>query len=188
MKRNPRYRRRPASRAARLALCGVLAAGAVGAGSAPAGANPPDTTVSVNLGQAGKAATHAGAGFLYGLTQDGSGPADNLLQPLQPTLFRGGGAGISGNGWIGDNYTAGPGQVALHAVRDVDQAIMTVSVDGGTAQTVDNYASSRNASGVVWTSTVLAAGSHTITIVNTGNRNAASSGINIAIDRADITG
>ena len=78
-------------------------------------------------------------------------------------------------------------QVAPRAVRDVDQGIMTVSVDGGAAQTVDNYASSRNASGVVWTSPVLAAGSHTITIVNTGNCNAASSGINIALDRADIT-
>jgi len=77
-------------------------------------------------------------------------------------------------------------QVALHAVRDVDQGIMTVSVDGGAAQSVDNYAASRNASGVVWTSPVLAAGSHTVTFVNTGNRNAASSGINIAIDRADV--
>jgi hypothetical protein len=78
-------------------------------------------------------------------------------------------------------------QVALHAVRDVDQGIMTVSVDGGTPQSVDNYASSRNASVVVWTSPVLASSSHTLTIVNTGNKNGASSGINIAIDRADVT-
>jgi hypothetical protein len=78
-------------------------------------------------------------------------------------------------------------QVALHAVRDVDQGIMTVAVDGGSPTTVDNYAASRNASGVVWTSPTLASGSHTLTIVNTGNRNGASTGINIAIDRADIT-
>ena len=95
---------------ARLAVCAALAVGMVASGPAPAEANPPDTTVTINLGQTGKAATHAGAGFLYGLTQDGFGPADNLLQPLRPTLFRGGGgASISGNGWIGDNYTAGPG-------------------------------------------------------------------------------
>jgi hypothetical protein len=74
----------------------------------PAQANAPDTTVTVNVSQIVKTATHAGAGFLYGLNQDGSGPADNLLQPLAPTLFRGGGASISGEGWIGDNYTAGP--------------------------------------------------------------------------------
>jgi hypothetical protein len=94
------------------------------------------------------------------------------------------------------SYTSGAGatfrftgtQVALHAVRDVDQGIMSISVDGGAAQNVDDYAAARNASGVVWTSPVLASGAHTITITNTGQRNASSSGNNIAIDRADITG
>jgi hypothetical protein len=78
-------------------------------------------------------------------------------------------------------------QVALHAVRDVDQGRMTIAVDGGTPVTVDDYAPARNASGVVWTSPVLAAGPHTLTIVNTGQRNPASTGINIALDRADVT-
>ncbi len=78
-------------------------------------------------------------------------------------------------------------QVALRAVRDADQGRMTVSVDGGPATTVDNYAATRNASGVVWTSAALASGPHTVTIVNTGQRNAASTGINIALDRADVT-
>jgi hypothetical protein len=78
-------------------------------------------------------------------------------------------------------------QVALHAVRDVDQGIMTVAIDGGPAQTIDNYTPTRNASGAVWTSLVLACGAHTLTIVNTGQRNSASTGINIAIDRTDIT-
>jgi len=62
-------------------------------------------------------------------------------------------------------------QVALHAVRDVDQGIMTVVVDGAAPTSVDNYAATRNASGVVWTSQTLASGAHTLTIVNTGNRN-----------------
>ncbi len=78
-------------------------------------------------------------------------------------------------------------QVALHAVRDVDQGIMSIALDGGSAQDVDNYAPVRDASGVVWTSPVLPAGNHTLTITNTGRRNAASSGNNIAIDRADVT-
>jgi len=77
-------------------------------------------------------------------------------------------------------------QVALHAVKDVDQGIMTVSVDGGTPVSVDDYAASRNASGVVWTSPMLPTGTHTLTIVNTGQKNPASSGDNIAIDRADV--
>ncbi|GAB3842956.1 hypothetical protein GCM10027610_054580 [Dactylosporangium cerinum] len=78
-------------------------------------------------------------------------------------------------------------QVALRAVRDVDQGRMTVAVDGGAATTVDNYAATRTASGVVWTSPVLGNGPHTVTIVNTGQRNPASTGINIALDRADVT-
>jgi hypothetical protein len=34
---------------------------------------------------------------------------------------------------------------------------------------------------------VLSSGTHTITIVNTGQHNSASSGINIAIDWSDVT-
>jgi Glycosyl hydrolases family 39 len=65
--------------------------------------------VTVNLASLGKAPNQAGSGFLYGLTQDGSGPADALMQPLRPTLFRGGGARIAGHGWLGDGYRAGTG-------------------------------------------------------------------------------
>jgi hypothetical protein len=98
---------RPKPRTAVAAL--ILGAAAVVVPAAPALANVPDTTVTVDMSQPGKTPTHAGAGFLYGLTQDGSGPADDLLQPLAPTLFRGGGARIAGGGWIGDGYTAGSG-------------------------------------------------------------------------------
>ena len=83
-------------------------------------------------------------------------------------------------------FTFSGNQVALHAVKDVDQGIMSVSIDGGTPVNVDDYSPTRNASGIVWTSPVLSAGTHTLTIVNTGQKNSASSGINIAIDRADV--
>jgi hypothetical protein len=83
-------------------------------------------------------------------------------------------------------FTFSGDQVALHAVKDVDQGIMSVSIDGGTPVNVDNYSSTRNASGIVWTSPMLTTGTHTLTIVNTGQKNSASSGINIAIDRADV--
>ncbi|GGM15118.1 hypothetical protein ACFFX1_04080 [Dactylosporangium sucinum] len=99
----------------RLLMAALLIAGAAVA-LAPTAASAADTTVSVNLAQRGKVPTRAGAGFLYGLSQDGSGPADSLLQPLRPTLFRGGGARIAGHGWIGDGYAAGSGyQVRLNS-------------------------------------------------------------------------
>src|SRR5882762_4632754 len=89
------------------AIAVLIGTGAAVLSAVPASAAVPDTTVTIDVSQPGKTPTHAGAGFLYGLTQDGSGPADSLLQPLGPTLFRGGGARISGGGWIGDGYSAG---------------------------------------------------------------------------------
>ena len=101
----PRTHGRWRPRAAAALAAAVLAAGVL----TPAPAAAADTTVSVDLGNQGAAPDQAGSGFLYGLSQDGSGPADNLLQPLKPTLFRGGGARIAGGGWLGDGYTAGSG-------------------------------------------------------------------------------
>jgi hypothetical protein len=77
-------------------------------------------------------------------------------------------------------------QVAIHAVRDVDQGIMTISVDGGTPTTVDDYAATRLANGVVWSSPTLASGSHSITITVTGTHNGSSSGSTIALDSIDV--
>lgn len=79
------------------------------------------------------------------------------------------------------------GQVALHAVKDVDQGQMLLSMDGGSAVTIDDYAPSRDAAGIVWTSPRLANGPHTLTITVGSGRNPASTGRNIAIDRADIS-
>src|SRR5258707_351833 len=51
---------------------------------------------------------------------------------------------------------------------------MSIALDGGTATNVNDYAPSRNASGVVWTSPTLPSGNHTLTITNTGQRNPSS--------------
>jgi hypothetical protein len=100
--------RRP--RARTLAALAVLGAAALAAATlSPSRAAAADTTVSVDLANQGAAPTAVGSGFLYGLSQDGSGPADSLLQPLKPGLFRGGGARIAGAGWLGDGYSAGSG-------------------------------------------------------------------------------
>jgi hypothetical protein len=85
-----------------LLACGLLV---LGAGPAEAA----DQTVTVDFGTVVGTATHAGAGFLYGLNQDGTGPSDALLSPLGVTSARGGGARLPGHGWLGDGYTAGTG-------------------------------------------------------------------------------
>ena len=54
--------------------------------------------VTVNFSNQLGAPDYNGSGFLYGLNQDGSQPAGNLLSSLHPQVFRGGGAGIQPGG------------------------------------------------------------------------------------------
>ena len=65
------------------------------------------TSLSVNLASIVRPATGVGEGFLYGVSQDGTQPADQFLQPLGITAFRGGGHVT--RGWIGDGYRYGSG-------------------------------------------------------------------------------
>ena len=62
-------------------------------------------SLTVDLASTRGTATGVGEGFLYGISQDGTLPADQYLQPLGITAFRGGGW-FSG-GWIKDNYQYG---------------------------------------------------------------------------------
>jgi hypothetical protein len=64
-------------------------------------------SLSVNLASVIRPATAVGEGFLYGVSQDGTQPPDQYLQPLGITAFRGGGH-VTG-GWIGDGYQLGSG-------------------------------------------------------------------------------
>ena len=63
------------------------------------------TSLSVDLASPRGPSTGVGEGFLYGINEDGSQPADQFLQPLGINAFRGGGW-FSG-GWIKDNYQYG---------------------------------------------------------------------------------
>ena len=65
----------------------------------------PSESLSVNLSSTRGPSTGVGEGFLYGVSQDGTQPADQYLQPLGINAFRGGGW-FSG-GWIKDNYSYG---------------------------------------------------------------------------------
>src|SRR5690242_12934901 len=69
------------------------------------GAAATSESLTVNLASTRGPATAVGEGFLYGITTDGTQPADQYLQPLGITGFRGGGW-FSG-GWIKDNYQFG---------------------------------------------------------------------------------
>lgn len=84
-----------------LALAAAVTLGAPGTGQAAAAGE----SLSVNLAAPQKPSTAVGEGFLYGISEDGTQPTDQYLQPLGITAFRGGGW-FSG-GWIKDNYQYG---------------------------------------------------------------------------------
>ncbi len=63
------------------------------------------TSLSVNLAAPRGQATGVGEGFLYGVNQDGTLPADQYLRPLGITAFRAG--GHLNRAWVGDGYTYG---------------------------------------------------------------------------------
>ena len=82
----------------------VLAAPLVAISAVPAAAAE---SLTVNLASTRGPATGVGEGFLYGVSQDGTQPADQFLQPLRLNAFRGGGHVT--RGWIGDGYQYGTG-------------------------------------------------------------------------------
>ncbi|SDM81639.1 RICIN domain-containing protein [Actinacidiphila guanduensis] len=98
MSRKSRYRRIAAAAASLVTAAVVLMAPA--RGEAASG-----EALAVHLASAQGTATGVGEGFLYGISEDGTQPADQYLQPLGITAFRGGGW-FSG-GWIKDGYTYG---------------------------------------------------------------------------------
>ena len=109
----------------------VLGIGLAAGETAAASSNQ---TVTVNLASTTGPVTGAGAGYLYGLSQDGSGPPDYLLAPMNLNSARGGGARIGGDGWIGDGYTAGSGfqariNSALEQARRVETPPYHVTYD-----------------------------------------------------------
>ncbi len=86
--------------------------------------------ITVDLGDSEGPAEGVGSGFLYGLTEDGSGPDDSLLAPLAPRSARGGGARLDGGGWAGDGYTAGAGyQRRIESALDQARRLSTPPYD-----------------------------------------------------------
>ncbi|MHB9856806.1 RICIN domain-containing protein [Streptomyces sp. YIM S03343] len=84
--------------------------------STAAGQAASGKSLSVKLASIRGPSTGVGEGFLYGISEDGSQPADQFLQPLGLNALRGGGW-FSG-GWIRDGYQYGSATRA-----DVDSII-----------------------------------------------------------------
>jgi endoglucanase len=76
----------------------------------------------------------------------------------------------------------------LYAARASHHGIAAVSVDGGPESDVDLYAATRADQALLFTTPMLANGTHTVRVRVTGRKNAASTDFIVNADRADVAG
>lgn len=76
--------------------------------------------------------------------------------------------------------------VRLFGVTAPGHGIAAVSIDGGPEVLADSYAATRSYKQLLFESPTLADGTHTLTYRVTGDKNAASTGIGVSIDAAEV--
>ncbi|MGW2092249.1 family 43 glycosylhydrolase [Promicromonospora sukumoe] len=79
-------------------------------------------------------------------------------------------------------------QIALLSVRDRGNGIAAISIDGGPEQRVDLYSDIRVGEQLNYRSAVLPPGEHTLRVRVTGERNPASTGSVVSMDRIEVYG
>jgi len=79
-------------------------------------------------------------------------------------------------------------QIKFYGVVGPQYGIGAVSIDGNSKETIDLYAAKRAGDQLLWTSPVLAGGTHTFELDVTGNKNPRSTNTYVSIDHVDILG
>ncbi len=77
-------------------------------------------------------------------------------------------------------------RIRLFGVKDTNEGIGSVSIDGGPAHQVDFYAAQRAGNQFLWESPALGSGTHTFKLSVTGQKNPQSSNVWPALDRVEI--
>jgi len=92
----------------RRALATLVTAGALVAGTLVTSAGPAraaDESISVNFSVAGGSPTYRASGWIYGMTEDASAPADHFYRDVRFRYMRAGGAQLdSPGGWVSGKY------------------------------------------------------------------------------------
>ncbi|NUT37582.1 MAG: beta-xylosidase [Hamadaea sp.] len=95
------HRRR--GKVAAVLLTGTLVASSIVTGAVPAAA--ADEAISVNFSVAGGSPTYRASGWIYGMTENASGPADRFYTDVKFRYMRAGGAQLdSPGGWVSGRY------------------------------------------------------------------------------------
>jgi hypothetical protein len=97
-------------------------------------------------------------------------------------------ASVTSTAAVGDSVSfrfSGTG-VDLYGLRASNQGIATVLIDGVEVGTADYYGKVRVGNQLIWSSTELAPGEHTLTLLSTGAENPSASGADINVDRVVV--
>ena len=78
--------------------------------------------------------------------------------------------------------------ITLYGITDPSNGFGTVSIDGGASTSIDFYSANRTGNAALWTSPTLPEGQHTLTLTDTAQKDPASSGTNIIVDRVSFIG
>ncbi|WP_284744649.1 RICIN domain-containing protein [Amycolatopsis sp. RTGN1] len=98
-----RTARRPRRRLATLLTAGAFVAASLTAATTPAHA--ADESIGVDFSVAGGAPSYRASGWIYGMTEDASGPADHFYRDVRFRYMRAGGAQLdSPGGWVSGRY------------------------------------------------------------------------------------
>ncbi|GAB1818817.1 RICIN domain-containing protein [Herbidospora sp. RD11066] len=84
-----------------IAACALAITGLV-VPAAPALAG--DEAITVNFATTGASPSYRASGWIYGMTENGSGPADHFYRDVKFRAMRAGGAQLSGGGWVSGGY------------------------------------------------------------------------------------
>jgi hypothetical protein len=172
-------------------LVGVTTTSPAGAATTTAQAAAVTTTTPATT------PTAAATTFTVDDAAQGSGP--DLFNYLGTGWGHAGGEGAPASPYDGTNswtdhtgdtvtFTFVGTQLTFYGITDSVHGIGAVSVDGGTSAAIDFYSANRTGDVALWTSPTLPMGQHTFTLAWTGQKNPASTGTTVTIDRVNVNG
>ncbi|HOW72289.1 MAG TPA: family 16 glycosylhydrolase [Phycisphaerae bacterium] len=133
--------------------------------------DPPSAVVNDNTAGTGKNQFEYSGSWDYSSTQSNAFFSDNHWSSATGSVCR---------------FRFEGSRIDLYAAKASNHGMGAVSIDGGAETMVDFYAPDRTDKMLVWASPSLGAGTHIFEMRVTGNRNAASSGSSIPVDRVDV--
>jgi len=129
--------------------------------------------------------------------QQGTGP--DVFNYVGSGWSHAGGEGAPANPYNGTNswtdhagdtvtFTFVGTKITFYGITAPQHGIGAISVDGGTTTPIDFYSANRTGNAALWTSATLPEGQHALTMAWTGQKNAASSGTSVVVDRVSFIG